>query len=88
MRPEAPVFEITSIKKQYKIMQCCIFFHFSLKCLVYVVCCIQSAFIQSINQSIKTLFHHRVRFNKKCSPREPCFTTMITNKNSRITDYN
>ena len=45
MKPEARVFEMTSPKKQYKIMQCCLFFHFSLKCLVCVICCIQSAFI-------------------------------------------
>ena len=45
MKPEARVFEMSSPKKQYKIRQCCIFFHFSLKCLVRVICCIQSAFI-------------------------------------------
>ena len=33
MKHDARVFEMTSLKKQYKIMQCCIFSHFSLKCL-------------------------------------------------------
>ena len=32
--------------------------------------------------------YHGVHFAKKCSPMEPCFTTTITNKNSRMTDYN
>ena len=45
VKHDARVFEMTSLKKQYKIMQCCIFSHFSLKCLVCVICCIQSAFI-------------------------------------------
>ena len=45
MKHDARVFEMTSLKKQYKIMQCSIFSHFSLKCLVCVICCIQSAFI-------------------------------------------
>ena len=45
MKPEARVFEMTSPKKQYKIMQCCIFSHFSLKCLVGGICCSQSAFV-------------------------------------------
>ena len=40
MKPEARVFEMTSPKKQVLS-----FFHFSLKCLVCVICCIQSAFI-------------------------------------------
>ena len=34
MKHDARVFEMTSLKKQYKIMQCCIFSNFSLKCLV------------------------------------------------------
>ncbi len=45
MKHDARVFEMTSLKKQYKIMQCRMFSHFSLKCLVCVICCIQSAFI-------------------------------------------
>ena len=45
MKHGARVFEMTSLKKQYKFMQCCLFSHFSLKCLVCVICCIQSAFI-------------------------------------------
>ena len=38
-----------------------------------------------VNQkSIKNSFHHRVHLTKKCSPTEPCITTMITNKNSDL----
>ena len=37
---------------------------------------------------IKTIFYQGVHFTKKCSPMELCFATTITNKNSRITDYN
>ena len=51
MKPEARAFEMSSPKKQYKIMQCCIFFHFSSKCLVCVICCIQSTFI--VFQNVK-----------------------------------
>ena len=49
MKHDARVFEMTSLKKQYKIMQCCIFSNFSLKCLVCAICCIQSAFIVFVN---------------------------------------
>ena len=45
VKHDARVFEMTSLKKQYRIMQCCILSHFSLKCLVCVIFCIQSAFI-------------------------------------------
>ena len=46
MKPEARVFEMTSPKKQYKIMQCCIFLIFLENALyACVICCIQSAFI-------------------------------------------
>lgn len=40
-----------------------------------------------IRSKIKTLFQHEVHLTKKCSPMEPCITTTITNKNSRITVY-
>ena len=41
-----------------------------------------------VNQSIKTLFQHGVHLTKKCSPVEPSITTtVITDKNSRITVY-
>ena len=53
MKPEARVFEMSSPKKQYKVRQCCIFFHFSLKCLVCVICCIQSALIVFVSFCFK-----------------------------------
>ena len=37
-----------------------------------------------VNQSIKTLFQHRVHLTKKCSCLEPC---IVTDENSRITVY-
>ena len=59
MKHEARVFEMTSLKKQYKIIQCHIFPIFSLKCLVCVICRIQSAFIVIVLCCTKFVFQKR-----------------------------
>ena len=45
MKPEARVFEMTSPKETIQNYAVLYFSHFSLKYLVCVICCIQSAFI-------------------------------------------